>query len=137
MRVPYLPEILELKLERDLRDPGAPVFQYRPLTLTEAVEATARIAPSDADPSADPEVENQRRLHATRNRLRMYADLFRERVVKIRNLTIGDADEEFDPKKESHLNALDLGDIIEIGSGIFNRARLEDDLAGKSSSPSN
>ncbi len=114
MRVPLLPETIELRLDRD-KEADGPVFVYRPLTLSQSLDAVMKFAKAR---------EEERVVH-------FYADLFRAHVVQIRNRTFGEADEPFDPTNDAHINALAVYDVIEIGSGIWNRAELEDRAAGK------
>lgn len=122
MRFPLLPERIELKLERDLGNPDAPVFVYRPLNMTEALDFATRLFKAR---------EENRVLH-------LYAELFRERITEIRNITIGDGDEPFDPKNDAHMNALAAAanDVVEIGTAIHDQAQLQEQDAGKLLSPS-
>lgn len=118
MRVPYLPESIRIQLSKPAGK-DAPVFVYRPLNFVEAMEWSAKTEAAKGD------------LGVLGLVLR---DLFRARVLAVELLTIGDADEPFDAKDDKHVDAILPEWVTEIGWAIVNRAQLDVDSAGKSSS---
>ncbi|MGH7459830.1 MAG: hypothetical protein ACREMA_02230 [Longimicrobiales bacterium] len=121
MKIPVIPSEYSTTLPEHDGQADAPLFVYEPYNEDEAAEVGARLHVLASTHETDLAGENRVSEDAAVKFTRFFVDAFNQRIRRIENLVVGDAEEPFEAARPDHLRSVPAKWKVAVGREILTR----------------